>query len=447
MRFPRFTRETRLLIITMVVSGLVLLLLARLRFPDPPERVDVSAPPLERLAARASFEELATRVAQLEATIAPSLIVLRLSPADVPSRRLGDLLVSIDRASSDVRHVPALRIDATTALAVIPPHTRISGIVGPAQTSGLAAITAADPLRHLARVQVPEGPARALSSVALSSLRTPSSVVAVEGTQAGVTLRPIFLGRSDRFASPRWSRPLLPFGGTVVAAGALLFTLDGEFLGCAVMENGAAAIAGAADVLETVARIGSQPALADAGIAVQPLAAAVAAATGVSRGVVIADVSAGSSAAGVLEPGDVVTRIDQLDVSDPDTLLLELGTRLAAGGVEVTFVRGTAVGTARLQLDAGAETVGNEAVILQTVSGRGSRIVSLPRGSAFEAAGLSIDDVIVAAGAVKAPSPAQVRRLVADAAPGDHLLLVVRRGERQRVVAVQASRSRGASPQ
>ena len=70
----------------------------------------------------------------------------------------------------------------------------------------LASIVGRDAVRQLARVRVPEGPPPAVRPLALSALRTPTYVVAVEGTQAGATLRPLFLGRSERFASARWSR-------------------------------------------------------------------------------------------------------------------------------------------------------------------------------------------------------------------------------------------------
>jgi hypothetical protein len=52
------------------LPGSVLLPLARLRFFERPAELDTSTQPGERLAARASFEELATRVARLETTVA-----------------------------------------------------------------------------------------------------------------------------------------------------------------------------------------------------------------------------------------------------------------------------------------------------------------------------------------------------------------------------------------
>ena len=81
---PRPGRETRLLLLTLGVSVVMLLVLARFRFPEErgvptlPERPP--AAPLERLAARATYDELASIVGELERRIAPALVVLQLNP-------------------------------------------------------------------------------------------------------------------------------------------------------------------------------------------------------------------------------------------------------------------------------------------------------------------------------------------------------------------------------
>lgn len=335
------SRESRLLLVTIAVSAAVLLLLAQLRFPEAPPALPSTAP-LERLAARASFEELATRVAELETVIAPNLIVLRLAPGGEPgATRFRDLVDGVPGTAADaVRHVPALRVDTTTALAAVPPNTIISGIVGGMGASGTAGVVAIDPVRGLARVRVPEGSARALPRRALADLRTPAYIVAVEGTPAGLTLRPVFLGRSDRFQSPRWSQPLLPLGGIVVTPGALLFTLDGEFLGTAIVENGALAMAGAAEAIAMVEGLAtSSPPPVDPGVALQPLRGTAAPTRGVDRGVRVAAVDADTPADGALLAGDVITQIDGQPVSTPEQALLRLALQLATMPVTLTVVR------------------------------------------------------------------------------------------------------------
>lgn len=428
----------RLLIVTIAIAGGVLLLLARLRFPEPPASLDTSTQPLERLASRASFEELAARVARLETAVAPNLIVLSLT-ADVDSPPVGLSDVSLETGiQRHARHVPALRIDATTAGACLSRNARISGIVGQSAGMDTAGITGTDPIRPVARVRVPEGQPTALRQLALSGLQTPTYVVAVEGTRAGVTLRPVFLGRSDRFNSPRWTRPLLPLGGAPVTSGALMFTLEGEFLGCAVLDEGTAAIASGFDVLEAIRRAGSNAGtLTEPGITVQPLTPAIAAAAGSREGVVVSEVFEGGPASGVLEPGDVLTETDGRPVGEPKSLLLDLGARLAAGPVRVSFIRAHQVRQGELRIPAPAATAPDSSGDrFQLVRGAGARIAALSEGSPLAHAGLIPDDTILRIGDVHAPTPAQVGSALRDVPPGRSLMLVVRRGPRQHVTAI-----------
>jgi S1-C subfamily serine protease len=448
---PRLSRETRLLAVTITVSVLVLLLLARLRFPEPPPIATTTAPPLERLAARATYDELAGIVARLEATISPSLIVLRLAPrVDSTPRQLGDLLGPPNPARGLVQHVPAMRISPTTAVAAIDADTRIAGIVGETDRNATAGIIASDPVRGLALVRVPEAPARVLPQLPLASLRPPLYVVAVEGTHAGITLRPVFLGRGDRFGAARWTRPLLAVGGVpVTTAGALTFTLEGQFVGSVVMEDGALAIAGSVDINDTIERLASgnstQP--SDAGISVQPLTPALAAATGSPTGVVVAEVREDGPADGVLEPGDVITSFGGETIDSAERLLLQLARQPSGTSVALTIVRGRQTREASLTLaPAPAPTaVRSEPLGMRYQRGVGSVVTDVPAGTSVAAAGLVEGDVIVRAGSVQAPSPAQVLKALASLAAGEYLLLTIRRDERQRLVAVQAGGSHASS--
>lgn len=88
-------RETRLLLVTIVISIGLLFLLARFRFPQDsePGASEPPAPPLQRLAARATFEELASAMADLERHVTARVEVLRIQPeratgAFVPAPRL-----------------------------------------------------------------------------------------------------------------------------------------------------------------------------------------------------------------------------------------------------------------------------------------------------------------------------------------------------------------------
>lgn len=432
-RQARVSRESRLLLLTVAVCVAVLLLLARMRFPEAPLAVDTAALPLERLAGRASYDALAADVQRVEPMIGPNLLVLRVAPR-VPAGPLDirDVLARPD-SPSGARHVVALRIGADSALAALDADARVEGIVG--GSGGGVEVVAADPVRRIARLRVPEAAVRQIPQLPLASLPTPVYVVVVEGTQAGATLRPAFLGRGDRFGSVRWAQPLLPLGGIAVAPGALLFSLAGEFIGTVVVENGATAIAGAGDVLDVVERLGSSslPPPLDLGLTVQALTPALSAALGAGRGVVVSEVHPGG-AASALEAGDVITAVDGWSTDDPDELLLRLASRQAGDAPAVAIVRNGEAATVTLPLAAAArEALPDVPLALASERGIGTRVEP---GEGPSATGLLPGDVITRAGATAAPTPAQVRQLLATSTASGWTTLVVRRGGRQHVVAV-----------
>lgn len=433
-RGSRVSRESRLLLLTVGVCAVVLLLMARLRFPQRAPAVDSSAPaPLERLAARASYDALAADIQRVEPMIAPNLIVLRVAPqlSSAP-RDMRDALAPPD-SPSIVRHVAALRINADTAIAVLDSGTRIDGIVGPS-AAGTAAVLAVDRIRRIARIHVPDAAVPELSQVSLASLPTPLYVVVVEGTQAGVTLRPLFLGRGDRFSSSRWSRPLLPLGGIAVTPGALLFSLSGEFIGTVVIENGAPSIAGARDVIETGKRLAATtPAPTDIGIAVQPLTSALATALAAPRGVVVSEVHDGGPADGKLEPADVITAVDDWSTNDPDAFLLRLASYSAGDTVTITAIRNGEAQTMKVVLESAAAAASAVPVAFAFERGIGTRVET---GGSLVVPGLEPGDMITRAGATKAPTPLQVRKALTQSTPTGLATLIIRRDSRQRIVAV-----------
>jgi hypothetical protein len=428
-----------LLLLTVVVCAGVLLLMARLRFPEsaPAALPEVSPPPLERLAARASYDALAADVQRVEPLIAPNLLVLRITPRALSEPRTLREALSPGDAAAAVRHVAALRVSDDIAVATIDSGTRIDGIVGETG-GGTASILAVDPVRRVARIRVPPAPMKQLAQIPLATLPTPLYVVVVEGTQAGVTLRPVFLGRGDRFASPRWSRPLLPLGGIPASPGALLFSLSGDFIGTVVMENGAPAIAGARDVIETGERLATNaPILSDPGFAVQPLTATLRAALGVERGVVVTTVEAGRSAEGQLEPADVITAVDDWSTDRPDELLLRLASRGVGTSVTIGLTRNGQPRTVKVVLLAASQDQpAGLSVTLAAERGVGTRVESVSALAGFD---LKPGDVIVRAGASVAPGPAQVRRYLAHATPSGLAVMVIVRDGRQKVVAIPAN--------
>jgi serine protease Do len=454
-RPPRVARETRLLVATLVVSALVLLLLAQLRFPDNPDLVvDTTAQPLDRLAARASYDELAASVARVESQIFPNLVVLQLAaPDDDSPRALADVL-TLDTRDAPPRHVPALRTSGITALATLGPDARVTGVVGrEGQAAGVARVIAADPLRRLAVINVPQAAARTIPRLPLASLQTPTYVVAIEGTSAGITARPIFLGNRERYAATRWSRPLLPLGGSAVAPGALIFSLDSQFIGAVVREGGTLAIAEAQDIYDTIDQLsaGVIAGPADAGLRVQALTPALAIATGTATGVVVADVDAGGPAAGLVQPGDVVTRVEGQLVSSPEELLLRVAEFTHGASVTVNLVRDGETLDVAMTLAAPAPDMAGGSVLPvpeATFEGvaDGVRVVSVPPGSTLAEGGLRPGDIVLRAADVEAPTPGALAERLAATAPGDFALLVVRRDGQQLVLAVPGGPPADAAP-
>ena len=77
---PRVSRETRLLLGTVLLSLVALWVLGRLRFPDRPRSANPVPAVLDQLASRSAFDELATAAAQGVARMGG--VVLALPPAD-----------------------------------------------------------------------------------------------------------------------------------------------------------------------------------------------------------------------------------------------------------------------------------------------------------------------------------------------------------------------------
>ncbi|MGE0041309.1 MAG: PDZ domain-containing protein [Vicinamibacterales bacterium] len=338
-----WSRETRLLLMTIVLSVGVLLVLARFRFPAEEARAEVPQLPLERLATRATYDELAAIVERLDRRIEPSMVVLRVRPGNgAPARTLRQIIQHGDPAVPSTGYVPAIRVRPDVALVMLDPGTTVLGVMG--DDEAVPFIVAADPVRRLALVRVP-GPADPMlwPWQAAQNVVVPRYVAAVEGSRGGQTLRPIFLGRADRFEEPHWESPLLVLSSApITTEGAFVFSLEGLLIGMVVEEAGVQAVvpattleAAANDLLES-----GSPTVTDFGLAIQPLTAAVAQAHGVTSGVVVAAVEPGSLADGHLEPGDLVQAVGGRPAVNPDAVLLLLAQTRPGQTVEVGVRRG-----------------------------------------------------------------------------------------------------------
>jgi S1-C subfamily serine protease len=230
---------------------------------------------------------------------------------------------------------------------------------------------------------------------------------------------------------------LLPLGGIAISPGALLFTLDGEFIGAAVVDGGAPAIVGARDLFDAANRLNAstEGVAGDLGVAVQRLSAELALATRVERGVLVAEVDADGPASSVLEPGDVLTMLAGQPVTDPREFQLNVAQHRADEPVEVSFVRSGKAATATLRVRAASPSVEGEAVSFVREPGAGTRV---ERGRE-RVPGLQPGDIVTRAATTSAPTPAQLRALLAQASTSGFLTLVVRREGRQQVIAARVA--------
>lgn len=236
------TRETRLLLIVITLSVVVLAVLSRFRFPNEPAGPGAGTTPLplERLAARATYDELATIIAELGRRVTPSVTVLSVE------------------ADGEQRFVPAIRVRADLLLAHVKGHHRILALIGIAAPVDVVAY---DAQRELVLLRVPASPGAVVSldSAAFTGAR-PRYVAAVEGTPVGPAVRPLFLGRADRVPDDRYPEGLLVLGGVLVASpGSLLFALDGSFVGLCVIDDGYAAGVSSQSLVAAVAAMTGPP--------------------------------------------------------------------------------------------------------------------------------------------------------------------------------------------
>jgi S1-C subfamily serine protease len=432
------TRETRLLLATIVLSVVVVLALGTMRFPE--ERPAEAPPtPLERLAASATYEQLARSVERVTRRVAPQLVAVRVSqPAAARPRRLADLLEGPSSASNGA-YYPAVHLDGERALVA----TAVRGDLGVSTArpgEPRPAVLAVDPLQRASVLAMPGGTATPPSTHLLGELPTPTYVVVAEGTAAGVTFRPVFLGSASQFTDPRWSRPLLAVSGVnLTSPGALVFTLEGQFLGAALAHNGGLAIVSAADLVALADQLThrGRTELTDLGLGVHDLTPSLADALRTPQGVVVSEVADTGPAAGRIQPADVITAIDGTPVTTADQALLRLA--LADLPVELTIVRDGRVERVTIdnttsRANASSPPSGGE-MKLEYVKNLGSVVRALDETHPAARAGVRIDDVIVRAGDQVAPTPAQLAAHFGAAGP-EPLVLIVRREGRDRVLAI-----------
>ena len=313
-------RETRLLLVTIAVSVGVLLLLSRFRFPEQAAEplATPAAAPLERLAARAAYDELASTMADLERRLAGAVAVLRVEP----ERESGAFVVA-----------PRLTVDRGVTLIA-------EGDALPGDSGGTSRIISSDLARELAVVGVRPDPSAIVTPRSGPPRPGPRYVVAVEGHADGLTIRPVYVGRTSTLYDQRTSTPLLAFSGvqTPVPRGAAIFSLDGIFIGL-VARPGSTTTVVPADFLQATAE-GTVPEVVAALDPVDPVVAlGIVQHAPSENGLEIVEVERDSPAARAgVRRGDVIVTFDGRPVRDLEDITRAFRTA-APGTAWVLIVR------------------------------------------------------------------------------------------------------------
>jgi hypothetical protein len=415
---------------------ITLLLLSRLRFPQQPAG-EVQAPtqPLERLAASATYDELAAILRGVDRQVAGAILSVRAVP---------DSLSAADSQNPPV-YVPAVRVTDDRAIAFPGPGRRIDTSSIP---SGSAIdVLASDDPRGFALLRMPPAGRSAVPRLAVLDELPPSPgyLAGIEATRSGPAVRPLYFGRLDKTQDPRWSAPVLRFSALqqLLPAGAAVFTLDARFVGVGFPDGRDFIVIPAATLLAEAQRLaaGGSRSSAELDVEVQRLDADLRAATKASAGVIVTYVSPTGPAAGAILPADVITSVGGHQVQSESDYAAALTQIAANTPVPIELIRkGTpqTITVTPSSRGAAAEAAPPKGLGLQlrAVPGAGAEVVRVTPRSAAARAGIRPGDLITAFGDAVAPQPRVIDRAFQRAAAGDRLLVRLERGAAHTVVAV-----------
>jgi S1-C subfamily serine protease len=413
----RLSRETRHLLIAVLVAVAALWVLARVRFPDRPVTPNPIPPLLTQLAARPGFADLESEIARTQSRLSRSLLVW-------PPASLG---AAAWRAPGAPR--PALRLRGDAA-AVLLPRASYDG------SAPHPDLLAADPATGLAIVRTPAGGVMSLPGVWVPESLDISRFLAAAHVSSGrVTLRPFFVSALSARRTPAWSGAVWTLAPPDdVRDGSLVFTVGGDLVGALVAVGSDRAIVPAETLLADAQRLleRARTAQGDLGIEAQPLTPALAAAARASTGVMVSFVHPRSGMAPYVSIGDVIVALNGVPLETWEQWDVR-SKRLTAGEPVVLHVRRGGQ-PRRVEILAPPAVPAGEpppglGLLLRNVAGAGSEVVVVEPGSAAALAGLRPGDLITMFGPTHAPTPAQVRRAFAAAgASGGVLVGVTRNG-------------------
>ena len=226
----RSGRDSRLLALVILIAVAVLVVLARFRFPQREAGPAAVTPgPLERLAARATYDDLAAAVHTALQRVEPALITLTIEPDATAAKARGEPPVAANGHRSRV----AVRLGDDWALVHVPRGFRV------ANPGDSFIVREINPVREIVMLSLPLRSAEDQQPSGYAELAGFAYVCVVEPTPDGPTATPVFIGRVRTLFDERWNDSvLIPGGASTVAPGSLLFQLDGRFLGIAVGHAG-----------------------------------------------------------------------------------------------------------------------------------------------------------------------------------------------------------------
>ena len=402
---PVISRETRRLLITIVVSVTALWILARIRFQDRPAAATPMPNVLAQLRPESSFADLARTIADIRPAIAAAV-------------------------SASAGGAPALRISEHSAA------TLMSGVAD--------TVLASDRATGLAIVQRPQGDPVSVMPWAPRVLDYPRYVIAADVMNGHVMLRPVFLPGLLQANSPLWSGDVWTVPDeAALEPGAFVFTTDGAFAGLAISHGGGKAIVPATLLLAEIARLqkatGEPGAL---GIEVQPLTPEIARAMQASAGVVVTTIDPASAAAGQVVPTEVIEAIDGVEIRTHDHWRAR-AARVTAGQTMTLRVRGVE-GLREVSVVAEPQAAspeptpnGSLGLTLRTISKIGAEVVAVQPGSSADRAGIREGDTITVMSGRPSPTRAEILRAFSSLPDGGSALVAFTRGDDHHVTVIQ----------